>query len=110
MVCIFQAAYAQTRIEAKEAPRHIKDTVTACGKVYSTKVIQSTGMVLLNIGGYYPNQDLTVVIKAAVVKQFKTPPNIEFSNGQVCITGAITIFKGKPEIIITNSQQIKKAS
>jgi len=65
---------------------------------------------LLNIGDYYPKQDLTIVIKASLAKQFIKSPSTEFNGGQICTTGIVATYKGKPEIIITDPKQIKKSS
>ena len=46
---------AQTKIAAKEASKHIGETVGICDKVYSTKLIETSNMTLLNLGGSYPN-------------------------------------------------------
>jgi len=106
MFWLTQVTYAQTKIGSKEASHHVGDTLTVCGKLYSKKVIPSTGMVLLNLGGYYPNQDLTIVIKASTMKLFKQPVGKLFEPGQICVFGAVVAYKGKPEIIINNPQQI----
>ena len=51
---IAYAVSAQTRIAAKDAAKHLNETVTIDDKVYSTKLIENTNMVLLDLGGEHP--------------------------------------------------------
>ena len=75
-----------------------------CSKVFSTKVLDSNGMTLLNVGGDYPNCPLTIVIYADKLKNFTCIPSDYYKGKNICITGRINIYKGKPEII-SNSQK-----
>lgn len=100
-------ASAQAKIEAKEASKHINETVTVTGKIFSGKLIASNNMTLLDVNGYNPNQDLTVMIAAADRSKFKGKPEEDFKGREVTITGKIIDYKGKPEIVVTEPDQIK---
>jgi hypothetical protein len=63
---------------------------------------------LIDVGGSRPSELLTLVIKAADRKKFKTTPEGAFKGKKVCITGQIIDYKGKPEIVITDPEQIKE--
>jgi hypothetical protein len=82
-------------------------TTTVCDKVYSTKLLESSGMVFLNLGGDYPNQKLSVVIKGKNRSKFDVSPEIAFKDKTICVTGVIIDYNGKPEIIVTDPEQIK---
>ena len=82
-------------------------TTTVCDKVYSTKLLESSGMVFLNLGGDYPNQKLSVVIKGKNRDKFPVSPEIAYKDKTICVTGVIIDYNGKPEIIVTNPEQIK---
>jgi hypothetical protein len=60
--------------------------------MYSTKLIEQSNMTLLNLGAYYPNQMLTVVIKAADRSKFKDPETY-FKGRNVCVTGKSGLSK-----------------
>jgi DNA/RNA endonuclease YhcR with UshA esterase domain len=101
------AASAQTQIPAKEASKHINETVTVTGKVFNGKLIASNNMTLLDINGFNPNQDLTVMIEGTNRTKFQNKPEEELKGKEVTITGKIIDYKGKPEIVVTDPDQIK---
>jgi len=82
-----------------------KDT-TICDKVYGVKVFESSQMVLLNVGGEYPNQKLTIVIKGKNRDKFPLSPEVAFKDKSICVTGVVISYKGKPEIEVTEPSQI----
>jgi hypothetical protein len=88
------------KIEPKDAAKHIDEVVTVEGKVASFKVFSST--VLLNIGGEYPNQLLTVVLKGDAIALYKdgTKPTIT-------ATGKLVLRNGKPEMVVSDKNAIK---
>jgi hypothetical protein len=81
-------------------------TQTVCDKVYSTKVIEGSEMTLLNLGGAYPDQKLTIMIRGKDRNKFSVAPDIAFQGKQICVTGNVIDYKGKPEIIVTEPSQI----
>jgi DNA/RNA endonuclease YhcR with UshA esterase domain len=100
-------ASAQTKITPKEAAKHINEMVTVTGKIYSSKLIASNNMTLLDVGGFNPNQDLTVMIEGTNRSKFKGKPEEDYKGREVTITGKVIDFKGKPEIVVTDPEQIK---
>src|SRR5258708_353621 len=64
-------------------------------------------MVFLNLGGDYPNQKLSIVIKGKDRDKFKVSPEIAFKDKTICVTGVMSNYKGKPEIVVTDPDQIK---
>lgn len=100
-------ASAQTKIPAKEAAKHIGETVMVCDKVYGTKFFDNSGMTLLDLGGNHPNQYLTVMINKEDHGKFKDKPEDYFKGANVCVTGKIIDYHGKPEIIVTDPKDLK---
>ena len=74
--------------------------VTVTGKVYGFKDVKS--MVLVNVGGEYPNQILTVVLKDEAKDLAK-----QIDGKEITVTGEIIDYKGKPEIIVKKKSTIK---
>jgi DNA/RNA endonuclease YhcR with UshA esterase domain len=88
---------------ALEAAKHVGETATIMDRVDG--VHQSgKGNVFLNMGGTYPNQTFTAFIPARSAAQFSQPQQYE---GQtVAVSGKITLYRGKPEIIVNSPSQI----
>ncbi len=88
---------------ATEAAKHIGETATVTDKVDG--VHQSgKGNIFLNMGGKYPNQAFTAFIPAKSAGQFS---DYQKYDGQtVAVSGKITLYQGKPEIVVTSSSQI----
>jgi DNA/RNA endonuclease YhcR with UshA esterase domain len=100
-------ASAQKVISAADAAKHINEKVTICEKVFSTKLITPSNMTFLDLGGFHPNQMLTVVIKGEDRSKFKDAPDEYFKGRNVCVTGTVIDYKGKPEIVVSDPSQIK---
>ena len=93
-------------ITAQNAAKHIGEKITICGKIFGGRYFENNEKTLLNMGGAYPNHTLTVVIEGADRKKFSTKPEDFYLNKEVCITGEIKDFKGKPEVQVTEVKQI----
>lgn len=98
---------AQTTIPAKDAAKHINEKVTVCDKVWSTKLLDDANITFLDMGGFHPNQLLTIVIKGEDRSKFKGKPEDDYKQKEICVTGTIIEFKGKPEIVVTDPSQIQ---
>jgi len=95
---------AQTTITAKDAAKHIGEEVTICDKVFGGKFLNIPGLTLLDLGGgSHPNELLSLVIKGDDRKKFTVAPEDKFKGQQVCVTGKLVDYRGKPEIMITDT-------
>ncbi len=72
---------------------------------YVTKGDKKT--TYINFGNPYPNTTFTVVIFEDDLPNFKYIPSEYLKDKNVCITGKVKIYKGKPEIIAIQEEQIK---
>lgn len=100
-------SYAQTSITAKDAAKHINEKVVVCDQVFGGKFLSGSNITLVDVGGSHPNEVLTLFIKGDDRKKFKIAPEEYFKGKKVCITGQVIDYKGKPEIVITDTLQIK---
>ena len=100
--------FAQKEIKAEDASKHEGDTVKVCTKIYGTRYLEQSNRAptFLNAGASYPNSPLTFVIFGESRPAFKNKPEEFYNNKQVCVTGKIELYKGKPEIIVTSETQI----
>jgi hypothetical protein len=98
---------AQTTIAVKNAAKHIGKTVTICDKVFSSAMLKPSNITQLDIGGYNPNQPLTIMIPAADRAKFKGKPEIDYRGKDVIVTGKLISYNGKPGIVITSPKQLR---
>ncbi|NHA03318.1 S1/P1 nuclease [Mucilaginibacter sp. HC2] len=101
----FQAVSAPANPQANEVKLeeindYVGKAVKVRGKVYSSKDIGS--MTLVNLGAAYPNQLLTVVLK-----QGAKALTDKVKDQTISVQGTVITFKGKPEIVVTDSTQLQ---
>jgi hypothetical protein len=92
-------------VTADSTTTHKQQTI--CDKVYGSRVMAGSQMTLLNLGGVYPNQKLTIMIKGRDRAKFPVAPEVAFQDKNICVTGTVINYKGKPEVIVTDPGQIK---
>lgn len=97
-------ALAQT-IAPTEARAHVGQTVTVAGTVSDVYVASRSGTTFLDMGGHYPDNAFTAVIFSRDAGKF---PNVKALNGKrVAVTGPVRLYRGRPEIILTDAAQLK---
>ncbi|HVZ97118.1 MAG TPA: hypothetical protein VG847_09605 [Chitinophagaceae bacterium] len=99
-------AFSQTKIDVQNASSHIGEQVTICSKVFGTKYLDRSGVTFLNLGAAYPVSPLTVVIFKKDRAHFPTPPEQLYADKKICVTGKITVYNGKDEIIVSKPDAI----
>jgi DNA/RNA endonuclease YhcR with UshA esterase domain len=105
MCACFAIAQAPPNYTPQEAPKHVGETATITGTVDG--VHQSgKGNIFLNLGGKYPNQVFTAFIPSASAAQFSRPE--QYEGRTVAVSGKITLYRGKPEIIVNSLSQISQ--
>jgi DNA/RNA endonuclease YhcR with UshA esterase domain len=99
---------AQTnKITTAEAKDHVGETQTVCGKVVSTHyAVKSKGEpTFLNLDEPYPKEVFTILIWGSDRAKLGTPET-KYKDTRVCVTGKITSYRGKPEVVATEPSQI----
>lgn len=99
---------AQTAIGLEDLASHIGDSVKVKGKIFGVKYLETArkAPTLINVGGAYPNQLLTVVIWGDVRNKLGfVPEDKKFLGGMALVTGRVELYKGKPQIVITDPKQ-----
>jgi DNA/RNA endonuclease YhcR with UshA esterase domain len=92
----------------EEAWRHVDENGTVCGLVASARFANGTKgqPTFLNLGKPYPNQVFTAVIWGSDRSKFGSPETL---NGkQLCVTGRIQLYRGKPEIVVRDTNQLSE--
>ena len=94
-------------ISPQDAPNHVGETVTVCGTVASTNFARQVPgkPTFLDLDKPYPNESFTFLIWGEDRARFGTPASA-FLQKQVCATGQIQLYRGRPQIIIHNPGQL----
>jgi len=107
-VLFVHESFSQQRIPSSEIAKHLGDSVTICDKVYGARYLDRTSLTLMNLGNEFPNQLLTVVIKGNDRNKFRFKPEEVYAHKKICVTGRVTEYAGKPQIVVTEPRQIKQ--
>jgi len=97
---------SQTKVEkiaVEDAEKYIGKNVVICSMVYGVKELSNINFI--NVGANYPDNPLTIVVFSGDKVNFKEGLAL-YNNKNICVTGTIKEYKGKPEIVITRPQDI----
>lgn len=96
-------------ISSDKAKNYIGETKTVQGLVVSTRYAAgSRGRpTFLNLDKPYPKQIFTIVIWGSDRSKFDEPPEIYFDGKRVLVTGKIAEYRGSPQIVVKEPNQIK---
>jgi hypothetical protein len=98
LLILFSAFAAAQNIPASEASKHINERKTVCGTIAEKHTAASSAGVptFIDFEKPYPNQTFTAVIWQ---RDSATVGNVP-SSGSLCVTGTITEYHGRTEIIL----------
>jgi hypothetical protein len=99
----FAVAEAPPTYTTAQAASHIGKTATVCGKGAGTHH-SGRDNSFVNLDGAYPNQSFIAFIPASSASAGIDIRSLEGKD--ICVTGEIALYKGKPEIIVTSKTQI----
>ncbi len=92
-------------IAATDVRSHIGQTVTVESVVGEVHHSASGSAVFVNMDGHYPNNAFTVVIFKDDLSKFS---NLDTLKGRtVRVTGAIKLYRGMPEIVLSDPGKLK---
>jgi len=100
--------FAQSgHLTSAEAKSHIGEKATVCGKVASTHyAVRTKGSpTFINLDEPYPNQIFTILIWGSDRSKFGAPEST-YDQKRICVTGLIKDYKGVPEVIVEQPNQI----
>jgi DNA/RNA endonuclease YhcR with UshA esterase domain len=102
------AAPPAKRIAPADAGRHEGEEAMVCGLVAATRYAAGTrgSPTFLDFGAAYPGQVFQVVIWGSERSRFHEAPEQAFLHKQVCVTGRIRLYRGKPEITVKDPAQL----
>src|SRR5262249_22887226 len=96
-------------LRPEDAVRHIGETATVCGVVasamFEAKVEDQP--TLLDLGKPAPHAVFTAVIYGNNRSKFGTPES-SLRGKRICVTGQISDYNGKPEIVLGDPSQLSQ--
>jgi hypothetical protein len=107
VVALSATSVGAADLRPEEAVRHIGETATVCGLVASGKFEANARSkpTLLDLGKAYPHVIFTAVIYGDNRSKFGTPET-SLRGKRICVTGQISDYHGKPEIVLTDPRQL----
>lgn len=90
-----------------EAAKHIGETATVCGKVYGGRYVKSPEETWLYMGAAAPASPFSIVIIGKDRNRFAAAPEAVYNGLDVCVTGLLTMYKGKAAIVVNREEQIE---
>jgi DNA/RNA endonuclease YhcR with UshA esterase domain len=93
---------AAAPLSPEDAARHMRKTATVCGVVVSAEyeANEQNQPTLLDLGTPHPNAIFTAVIYGDNRARFGSPET-SLPGKRICVTGQISDYQGKPEIVLT---------
>jgi hypothetical protein len=98
--------YRIRTISAYDAAYYVGDVANVYGNVYEAWYSWQTDEYYLYFGAPYPHHDFSVVIPGKKARQFNRNPEIFFKGRYIWVTGLISLYDGKPEMIVREKHQI----
>jgi DNA/RNA endonuclease YhcR with UshA esterase domain len=105
LIAICSCLHAQKQIELQDVSKHIGDSVIVGGKVFSLKSANGGKLLLLNLGGAFPDQLLTIVLNEDLQKMLQEPLKSELQSLKVA--GKVELYREKPQIVLRSPAQIQ---
>jgi DNA/RNA endonuclease YhcR with UshA esterase domain len=102
----YRYGYRIHNVSAYNAYYHIGEVKTVYGRVKEVYYARESDEFFLHIGDYYPYHDFTIVIPGYIAREYSRRPVAYFTKEYVNVTGLITEFEGKPEIVVKRNFQI----
>ncbi|MBK8518433.1 MAG: hypothetical protein IPL55_19760 [Saprospiraceae bacterium] len=108
IILLSQFTFAQKLVSIDSISTHIGENIKVCDKVAGTFVTKSDKpLTYLNLGADFPNAKLTIVIFQQDLVNFPLTPSDHYKGMNICITGELTIYKDRPQIIANKPEQIE---
>jgi len=96
-------------VRSNDASRFVGETVTVCGPVAGTGYFPHLKgePTFINFDQRYPEQSFTVVIWGKYREKFEQSPDRLYADRELCVTGRVETYKGKPQIVVLSPDQIE---
>lgn len=93
-------------VSAYNAYSHVGEIRQVYGRAEEVFYSPSTDEYYLYFGEQYPYHDFSVVVPGHVARRHSARPGRYFRHNDLLITGLVTLYDNKPEIVVRRSAQI----
>lgn len=108
IVLFSQFIFSQKIVPIDSVSAHVGETIKVCDKVAGTFVTKSDRpLTYLNLGADFPNAKLTIVIFQKDIVNFPMTPSDHYKGKNICITGKVSVYKDRLQIIANKPDQIE---
>lgn len=102
----YPVGYRIVTIPAYRAYFHIGEVRNVYGMIHEVWYDRASDQYLLYFGGSYPHQDFTVILPGRQARRLHRHPQVFFPGQYVWVTGLLSSFDGKPEIMVHRASQV----
>ena len=102
----YPVGYQIVTIPFYHAYYHVGEVRNVYGRVHEVYYSWTTDEYHLYFGGSYPYHDFTVVISGRHARRFDRYPEMFFEGRYMWVTGLLSTFNGRPELIVKRRHQI----
>lgn len=108
LILFSQIVHSADQITAAQAIDFIGSNQTVCGEVVSAKYLSTNPRhpTFLNLDRPYPNQIFTALIWGKNRSKFTHAPEVFLNRRFICVTGEVSSYKGKAQIVVEDPSQI----
>lgn len=104
----YDIGYQLPAVPAYDADYYIGDVARVYGRVFDMYYEHATDEYFLYFGDYFPYHDFSVVVPGREARAFSRRPERFFRKAHLAVTGYITDYDDKPEIVVRRASQIEK--
>jgi len=94
-------------INTIDAEKFVDKKATVCGTVVATRVLKDNKGVVVNLDQRFPNNLFSFTIWQSNIPNFSYEPATFLINKKICITGTISLYRGKPTTEARNEKAIE---
>jgi len=104
---LFASIGQAQNLTTAQAKAHVGESATVCGKVAGERTATSSKgePTFINLDAAYPNQIFTILVWGDDRKNVGELPHVGV---RVCASGMIQDYKGVPEIVVKNKDQLSQ--
>jgi hypothetical protein len=102
----YTPGYSIVTVPAYRAYFHIGELRNVYGRISDIWHSWETDEYNMYFGGTYPYHDFTVILSGKYARQFHSHPEVFFSGRYIWVTGLVSTFWGKPEIMVMRKHQV----
>ncbi len=102
----YPVGYRIATVSSYDAMYYRGEVADVYGKCEEVFYSRETDEFILYFGAYYPYHDFSIVVPGPVARRFSAFPERYFEQQYISVTGLITVFDGKPEIVVRRTTQL----